>query len=261
MDKWLNKVFCDDCLNILRQIPGGCIDLVLTDPPYMVSSEVVIRRQRNPVKYKYRGKDISLNFGPWDVFPSLEAYLEFSKKWFTEAVRVLRRGGHLVSFWDKHKMTYMTDWAKELNVKPRQCLFYIKTNACPQARKVSFMSAVEAAFWGTKETTERKYATFNYQLGQHPDYFMHSIVGYKTKKDGVRSHPCQKPIAFGEWIIGYLSNEGDIVLDPFCGTGAFLIAAYNLNRRYIGIDISKNYVERAIERLEHAKRQIKLQIR
>lgn len=249
-EDFINKVICGNSLELLKHIPTDSIDLVLTDPPYMISSTVKIKRQRNPMKFcKYKGKDISFNFGEWDIFPSLRNYLKFSKTWFCEAIRVLKKGGHIVTFWDKHKLTYLVKWAEKLRVKSRQSLLWIKSNPVPCARKVNFMSAFELAYWGTKETTERKFATFNYELGQHPNYFIHCIVGHTTKKDGERSHPCQKPIALGEWIVSYLSNENDIVLDPFCGSGTFCVSAKGFNRRYIGIDTNPAYCRIAEERL------------
>ena len=190
----INKVICNDCLEIFKDIPNNSIDCVITDPPYMISSTVTIRRQRNPMKfgspksidkdskmamairqrdwlhkrkgykdYKYKGKDISFEFGEWDHFESLEEYLKFSEKWFTECIRVLKKGGHIVTFWDKHKLTYLVDFANKLNVKNRQCLFLIKTNPVPCARKVNFMSAIELAYWGTKETTAKCFSTFNHK--------------------------------------------------------------------------------------------------
>ena len=266
MDKFLNQIIHANCLEILPQIPSNSIDMVLCDPPYMISSTVKIRRQRNPMKfdknsslaislrerkqlrkieskdYKYKGKDISFEFGDWDIFPSLKDYLKFSKQWFTECIRVLKKGGHIISFWDKHKLTYIVKWAEKLDVKSRQCLFLIKTNPVPCARKVNFMSGVEMAYWGTKETTQRKFATFNYQLGQHADYFRHCIVGHTTKEDGERVHPTQKPIAMMKWIISYLSNPNDIILDPFAGSGTTLAAAKSLGRKYIGIEKEEKYV-------------------
>jgi len=253
-EDFVNKIICGNCLEILPLIPDNSIDMLLLDPPYMVSSTVKIRRQRNPMKYgkiyKYQGKDISFEF-PWDVFPSLDAYLEFSKKWFTEAIRVLRKAGNIVIFWDKHKITYLVNWANELNVKNRQCIFFVKTNPTPVARKVGFMSAVECMYWGTKESTSRKDGyVFHYELGQHPDYFMHPVVPPVSKEDGKRAHPCQKPVRLGEWLISYLSNEGDIILDPFCGSGTFCVAAKRLKRKYLGIDITPEYAEIARQRLK-----------
>jgi len=249
-----NQIIYGDCVKAMKEFPDNSVDMILTDPPYRISSSVKIRRQRNPMKfgkvYKYQGKDISFEFGDWDIFPSLEAYLKFSKKWFIEAIRVLRKAGSIISFWDKHKLTYLVDWATELKVKNRQCLWWVKTNPVPQARKVGFMSAVECMYWGTKESTSRKDGyVFHYELGQHPDYFKHCIVGHTSKEDGERVHPCQKPIRLGEWLISYLSNEDDIILDPFCGSGTFCKAAKRLGRKYIGIDNEEKYCQRAMEGL------------
>jgi len=162
-------------------------------------------------KWKYEGKDIDLDFGNWDKFDSEQDYLSFSKKWFSECIRVLRKGGHFLSFWDKHKLTFFRDWALELNCKVRQCLWWIKTNPVPQARKVSFMSAVECIFW---------------------DYFMHCIPGHTSKSDGDRVHPCQKPTKLLQWIISYLSNQDDIILDPFIGSGSTAIACIRLKKKF-----------------------------
>lgn len=165
-----NQIIQGNCLDILKEIPDNSIDAVITDPPYMISSTVKIRRQRNPVKfgdkksidrdskmamglrqrdwlhkrkgykdYKYKGKDISFEFGEWDIFPDLNSYLEFSKKWFLECIRVLKKGGHILTFWDKHKLTYLADWSRELNVKPRQCLWWIKSNPVPCLSKDSMI--------------------------------------------------------------------------------------------------------------------------
>ena len=161
-DDFINKIIQGDCLKIMKEIPDNSIDLVLTDPPYMISSSLKIRRQRNPIKFtkkwKFKGKDIDYKFGDWDIFETMTDYLNFTEQWFKECIRVLRKGGHIVSFFDKHKLSYLVHWAEKLNVKTRQCLFWIKSNPVPQARKVAFMSAVELAYWGTKETTERRYA-------------------------------------------------------------------------------------------------------
>ena len=253
MDKFLNQIIHANCLKILPQIPSNSIDMVLCDPPYMISSSVKIARQSNPQsfakRYKYKGKDISFEFGTWDIFPSLKDYLKFSKQWFTECIRVLKKGGHIISFWDKHKITYLVKWAEKLDVKNRQCIFFIKTNPVPQARKVAFMSGVEMAHWGTKITTQRKFATFNYEIGQHADYFRHCIVGHTTREDGERVHPTQKPIAMMKWLISYLSNPDDIILDPFAGSGTTLAAAKSLGRKYIGIEKEEKYVNTCKERL------------
>ncbi len=91
--------------------------------------------------------------------------------------------------------------------------------------------------------------TYNYKLGQAPDYGIRPIVGNTTKEDGARVHPTQKPIALARKFILYWSNEGDYVLDPFCGVGWSRIPASQHNRRFCGIDKSPKYCEEARRRI------------
>ena len=253
------KLLHGDCLDYLKKFRDNYFDLILTDSPYFISKEVVIHRSMNPLKYKYVGKDIKLNFGKWDLqWKSKEEYRTWCFKWIKECFRILRKGGHFISFIDKFDLSYFVDFAKENNMIARQCLFWLKTNPVPRARKVNFMEALEMMVWFTKETTSRNFATFNYNLGQSPNYFFHCIVGHTTKTDGKRIHPTQKPVRLCQWIIRYLSNEGDIILDPFCGSGTTLIASYLLNRYCIGIEKDDLYYKEALKRIEKYTEQERL---
>jgi DNA modification methylase len=238
-----------DALKVLPTIPDESIDLVVTDPPFMVSKEMKISRSRNPEKfYKYRGKDITFFFGEWDVFESEEEYWKFTYNWLSLVWSKLRKGGHLLVFFDKFKITPLVKWVEEHNGIARQPLFWIKKNPVPMARKVSFMNAVSLIFWATKFSTSRKYATFNYQLGQHPDYEFAPIPkGHERYDYGF--HPTQKPEKIVKWLMEYLSNEGDTVLDPFLGSGTTMKVAKDLKRNCIGIEINPEYIEMTKKRL------------
>uniref|UniRef100_A0A7C4S2I0 Methyltransferase n=1 Tax=candidate division WOR-3 bacterium TaxID=2052148 RepID=A0A7C4S2I0_UNCW3 len=235
-----NKIICGDALEELKKFPDESIDFILTDPPYMISKEIIIVRSQN---VKYKGKNIVLNFGEWDnQWKTPEEYIEWTKKWLKECVRILKPYRHLVFFFDKRKISYVWDYLESLNMKGRSPLYWIKENPVPRGRKVDFMQAVEMALWFTKEKVLQKY--FNWQLGQAKDYVFDSIPNHP------RYHPTQKaekPLS--QWI-KYLSNEGDIVLDPFVGSGTTAIVAKKLGRNYVGIDISKAYCELARKRLE-----------
>ena len=236
-----------DCLEVLKKLRSESVDLVVTDPPYMISREAKITRSRNPLKRgKFKEKDISFMFGEWDIFESEEQYWEFIYSVLNQLKRILRKGAHLLMFFDKFKITPLVEWCKKNNFIARQPLYWLKTNPVPMAGKVSFMNAHECIFWATKETTSRKFATFHHELGQHPDYFSCPIV--PTSKH-IRRHPTQKPVKVIKWLLEYLSNEGDTVLDPFLGSGTTMQACLELNRNCIGVEINPEYVNVTKKRL------------
>jgi len=232
----LDRIYLGDCRELMKQMPDNCIDLVLTDPPWFVSSEVIIHRSMNPKKYKYVGKDIHLDFGKWDHFTNEEEYWKFTKSWFKEATRVLKPKGHLITFFDRNRVTPLIEFGRSLGLLMRQHLYWLKSNPVPRARKVDFMVALEGAVWFTKDT--KSGATFNYQLGQQRNYVEAPLPG-----STIRRHPTQKPIKVLKVWISYLSNPNDIIFDPFCGSGSTLVAAKKLRRHFLGFDIDEKYVK------------------
>ena len=244
----LNKIYCMDCLEGIKRIPDNSVDLVLTDPPFMISREARITRSRNPMKfYKYQGKNIELSFGEWDCFDSEKDYWRFTFNWLEECWRVMRKGAHILIFFDKFKITPLVEWVKGHKGIARQPLFFIKTNPVPMARKVSFMNSVSLIFWATKDSTSRKYATFHYELGQHKDYVEVPITPTLRNRE---RHPCEKHIKIMEWLISYLSNSNDVVMDCFCGTGVVAEACLKLDRKFICIDKDSKWVEIAKNRIK-----------
>jgi len=243
------KLYHGDCRDMC-EVGDGEVDMVLTDPPWMVSKEIRIHRSINPKKHKYVGRDIYLNFGEWDWFASEDEYYAFTRDWLTEAVRCLRNKGHLISFFDQRKVTRLIEIAEELGLIMRQHLYWLKTNPTPRARKIDFVIALEYACWFTKGT--KSGATFNYQLGQQANYVEAPIPGHTTKLDGKRVHPTQKPVKVLMTWIKYLTNAGDLVLDPMCGSGSTLLAAKLLERRAIGYEIDDGYCEAAANRLRQS---------
>jgi len=238
-------IYHGDCREILPQLDVKA-DLVLTDPPWFVSQEVVIHRSMNPLKYKYVGKDISLDFGDWDKFQDEIEYRDFTRDWLGKAVACLRDKGHLVVFFDQNRTSYLIEDAKQKGLLMRQHLYWLKTNPVPRARKVDFVVALEHACWFTKG--DKSGATFNYQLGQQVNYVSAPIPGHTLKDDGERSHPTQKPFKVLAIWINYLSNVGDLILDPFLGSGVTAYCAKKLNRKCIGIEIEEKYCEIAAKR-------------
>lgn len=242
-----NSIICGDAVKELKKFPNESIDFILTDPPFMISQEIKIGRSQN---YKYKS-NILLDFGGWDKqWESMEEYLEWTKVWLKECVRILKPFRHLVFFFDKRKISYVWDYLENLGMKGRSPLYWIKTNPVPRGRKVDFMKAVEMALWFTKGAVKHEY--FNWQLGQAKDYVMDSIP------NNPRYHPAQKAEKPLEQWIKYLSKPGDIVLDPFCGSGTTLVVAKRLGRKYIGIEIDEKYCKIALNRLNHALHNLEL---
>lgn len=237
-----------DCLEFLKQVPDSCADLIFTDPPYGISSEVIITRGRN--KMKFKGPDIVLNFGDWDKFKDLNEYLEFTYKWTDECVRVLRDGGMFCSYFDRDKINLLSHYLQtKYGFKTKGYFASLKSNPVPQARKVKWMNAWEEIGLWQKPNGK---LTYNYQLGQHPDYKMVSIVsGHERLKNnkGTTAHPTQKPESVASLFIQYWSNKGDLALDPFSGTGTTCLVAKQLERQFIGIEIDPKYVKISQDRL------------
>lgn len=252
MKEMINKVIQGDCLTMMKQIPDGAVDLILTDPPYMISSEIVISRTANS---KYQGPNIVGNFGEWDKqWKSKNEYITWCSQWLSECVRVLKPYCHLVFFFDRSKISYIWDYLESQGMKMRSPLYWLKTNPVPRARKIDFMSAIETMLWATKTAVKQGY--FNWQLGQHANYFRHCITGHTTKSDGAREHPTQKPVGLMSWLIRYLSKEDNLVLDPFVGSGTTCVASKNTDRRFIGIDIDEKYCNIARNRLNQISENI-----
>jgi len=241
----LQGLICGDCLDILPCLPKESVDLVLTDPPWNVFSEVIIHRSMNPIKYRSK-----TSIGPWDHFKDKNAYFEFTRTWLREVVRILKMKGHLVSFFDLNQSGYLIEFALELGLKFRQHVFWLKTNPVPCSPKLGFTVALEHACWFTKGT--RSGSTFNYQLGQQLNYVRAAVPS------SPRLHPTQKALKPLRTWIRYLTKPGDLVLDPFAGSGSTGIACILEGRNYILIEKNEKYARRAAKWLRETRLQLRL---
>ena len=246
----LGSLYCGDCIEIMNEISDGNIDLILTDPPYGISSEMKITRTRNTMKFKST-TDLSANFGDWDKFETIKDYLDYTFNWINISNNKLRNGGMFISFFDRDKINFISHYLQNKNYKQKGYFAFIKSNPVPQARKVKWMNAWEEAILLQKPNGK---LTYNYKEGQHPDYVIHSICSGKERT----KHPTQKPLKIIEPFIRWWTKENDLILDPFVGSGTTAVVCEKLNRRWIGCEISKEYCDITIKRVNNEIAQGKL---
>lgn len=238
----VNKVYLGDCIEIMKTFPDECIDLIFADPPY----------------------NIGMKYDKWQDNLEYEKYINWSEKWLTEAYRILKKTGSIyVAIGDEFAAEIVLIM-KKLGLYMRNWIIWYYTFGQHQNRK--FCRSHTHILYFVKDL---KKFTFNANkiripsarqlvykdkranpLGRIPDdvWCFSRVCG--TFKERIADHPCQMPEAILERIILASSNPGDIVLDPFGGTGTTAIVAKKLGRNFITIEISENYYNLIIKRLK-----------
>ena len=245
------RLYLGDVIEVLSQLPEESIDLIFADPPYNLSNDGFTC---------HAGRRVSVNKGKWDKSRGVEEDFQFHYKWIEACKRVLKPNGTL---WISG--TYHSIYACGFALQKQgwyliNDICWFKPNASPNLSCRMFTASHETLLWAKK--TKKAKHTFNYNLMKNgnwngdfikkPNKQMRSVWAISTPKNGEKKygkHPTQKPESLLERIILSSSNEGDIVLDPFCGSGTTLISACNLQRYPIGIDLNSEYKQLAINRL------------
>lgn len=224
------KLYHGDCLEVMNGLLnlGVTFDSVITDPPYNIS------RENN---FKTMGR-AGIDFGEWDKDFDLTS-------WIKSCEPLLKKGGNIVIFNDWKNMSYIVN-ALEINgFEIKDLIRWKKTNPMPRNRDRRFITDYEVAVWAVKKggkwTFNRLSDTY-----ERPEI----VCGITSKREKVNGgHPTQKPIEVMEWIIHRLSNEGDLILDPFMGSGTTGVACMNTNRKFIGIELDEKYFDISKERI------------
>lgn len=241
-------LYLGDSIKLLKKIEPKSIDMIFADPPYFLSNGGVSC---------HSGKQVSVDKGEWDRTVTPEEKLSFNRKWIKLCREVLKDNGKLWISGTLHNI-YSIGVALELEgFSIINNITWAKANPAPNLACRCFTHSTETILWARKQLTPKKKGNhyFDYQLmkeindgKQMKDVWNIPLVSKKEKKYG--KHPTQKPLPLLERILLAASKEEDLILDPFNGSGTTGIACKNLNRRYIGIDKSKEYLDLTIKRFE-----------
>lgn len=229
-------LICGDCFSELSKIPDHSVNLILTDPPYNLAEH-----STGNLKFDWRA-DIKNDVADWDLNPLKPQDM------LSEFKRILAPTGNIFIFCSYNLIgEYHRAFDPEFDTF--QFMVWHKTNPVPNFRKSSFLNSCEliVACWNKGHTWN-----FTSQKDMH-NFIECGICMGKERikdKDGNSLHPTQKPVKVLEKIIKVGSNEGDTVLDCFCGVGSTGVAALRLKRNFIGIEIDKTYYEASKKRLE-----------
>jgi len=239
-----NHIYCINCLQGLKKLNDESVDCIITDPPYGVSQrgKKISRKSLSSKSWK-RNMDIKLDFGKWDNFETEDEFFKFTESWFKECVRVLKQKSWIYIFFDKQKIGYFDlILAPKYGVKSRAIFTWLKTNPTPSFRKVNWLSASEFIWVGSKGSCKLK------NFLNQTDMFNYMLTPNKSIY-GKTEHPTEKPEELIKKFVLVSTHKGDLVLDPFMGSGTTAVVCKQTGRNFIGFEISQKYVDIANKRL------------
>ncbi len=241
-----------DSLGVLAQLPENSIDMVFADPPYNLS---------NGGFSVHAGRMVSVNKGVWDVSRGFEGDYAFHYQWLEACRRVLKPEGTLWVSGTYHSIYQCGHALQSLGYHILNDISWFKPNASPNLSCRFFTASHETLIWARKDKKAKH--KFNYDLMKEgnwpedqlkkPGLQMRSVWSMGTPKPAEKKygkHPTQKPLDLLKRIVLSSTNKGDVVLDPFTGSSTTGIAATMHGRKFIGIDMEKNYLDLSIKRFK-----------
>lgn len=247
----LDTIIKGDCISALEALPAGSVDAIFADPPYNLQLEGALHR---PDQSKVNAVD-----DHWDQFDSFSAYDAFSRAWLLAAKRVLKPNGTLWVIGSYHNIFRVGATLQDLGYWILNDVVWRKTNPMPNFRGRRFQNAHETLIWATKDQKATKY-TFNYDamkaanedVQMRTDWLFPICNGGERLKDGAgdKVHPTQKPEALLARIMMASTKPGDVILDPFFGSGTTGAVARKMGRHFVGIERETAYIEAAQKRID-----------
>ena len=239
------QIIKGDSFKILTKMKPESVDMIFADPPYFLSNDGVTCKG---------GKMVSVNKGLWDEGKSIDEKHKFNRKWIKLCKRVLKPNGSIWISGTMHNIYSIGMALEQEGFKIINNITWQKTNPPPNLACRCFTHSTETILWAQKNDKKSRHF-FDYQKmkelnngKQMKDVWAGSLTKPSEKKEG--KHPTQKPEYLLERIILASTVEGDVILDPFCGSGTTGVVAKKLGRTFIGIEQKKEYVELTVRRIK-----------
>ena len=246
-----DTILIGDCIEQLKTLPDRSVDLVFADPPYNLQLGGDLLRPDNS---KVNAVD-----DEWDQFESFAAYDRFTREWLAECRRVLKDDGAIWVIGSYHNVFRLGSALQDLGFWVLNDIIWRKANPMPNFKGTRFTNAHETLIWAAKSREQKRY-TFNYDAlkafnedtQMRSDWHLALCTGEERLKDadGQKAHPTQKPEALLYRVLLSSTKAGDVVLDPFFGTGTTGAAARRLGRHFIGIERDEAYAALARKRID-----------
>jgi modification methylase len=244
------RIVLGDCVAEMAKMPAACVDLVFADPPYNLQLQGDLKR---PDDSRVAAVD-----DDWDKFASFSAYDDFTRAWLLACRRLMKPHATLWVIGSYHNIFRVGTLLQDLGFWILNDIVWRKSNPMPNFRGRRFTNAHETLIWAARDAAKRDY-TFNYaalkagneDIQMRSDWFIPLCTGEERLKgsDAKKLHPTQKPEALLARVILAASRQGDVVLDPFCGTGTTGAVARRLRRNFIGIERHADYAAAAEARI------------
>lgn len=240
-----------DCIEVLRSLPDASVDMVFADPPYNLQLGGDLLRPDN--------SKVDAVDDDWDKFGSFAEYDVFTRAWLAECRRVLKPEGSIWVIGSYHNVFRLGAAIQDLGFWVLNDIIWRKSNPMPNFKGTRFTNAHETLIWAARSRDQKRY-TFNYDAlkafnedtQMRSDWTLALCTGEERIKDdeGKKAHPTQKPEALLHRVLLAATRPGDVVLDPFFGTGTTGAAAKRLGRRFIGIERDEGYAKVAEKRIK-----------
>lgn len=249
-----NEILIGDCIENMKKLPKGSIDMIFADPPYNLQLQGDLHRPNN--------SKVDAVDDDWDQFDSLKQYDDFTREWLTAARDSLKDDGSIWVIGSYHNIFRVGAILQDLGFWILNDVIWRKSNPMPNFRGRRFCNAHETLIWASKSQNS-KYR-FNYDsmkglnddLQMRSDWYLPLCTGGERLKgdDGKKLHPTQKPESLLHRVLLASTDAGDLVLDPFFGTGTTGAVAKKLGRDYIGLEQDETYAQGARERIASVER-------